>query len=96
MPGITCPHCDTRAIARDSVQADPLTRVIRFVCDNPECGHVFIAQLAIYRTLRPSAKPNPAIVLPLGQWRGKPANDDETPPANDDTPPAGEATTAPS
>lgn len=95
VPGIQCPHCTTRAIARDSVALDALTRDIRFVCDNPDCGHVFMAQLGIYRTIRPSMAPRAGIVLPLGQWRAKPANDDQRMPANDDQPDAAEVSPSP-
>jgi hypothetical protein len=88
VPGIACPHCDTRSIAYDSVQQDLLTRDIRFACRNPECGHTFVAQLAIYRTVRPSDTPNPAVPAWLGEVRAKPANDDTRTPANDDAPDA--------
>ena len=47
-----CPHCETRSIAYDSVRVDNLTRDIRYRCDNVDCGHVFVAQLAIVRTVR--------------------------------------------
>lgn len=92
VPAICCPHCDTRAIARDSVQLDPLTRNIRFVCDNPDCGHIFAAQIGIYRTLRESAAPRATIArqLPVGAWVPQPANDDDHGPANDDRPVAAE------
>lgn len=93
MPGIQCPHCKSRSIVRDSEQVTDLVRDMRMVCDNVDCGHVFIAQLSVVRTLRPAAQPNPAVRLPFGTWRaasGKPANDDTPPleapraPANDD------------
>ena len=91
-----CPHCLTRSIAYDSVEIDRLTREIRYVCQNPDCGHTFVAQLGIFRTVRPSMIPNPAIRLPHGQWRSKPANDDNRVPANDDDQPdAAEVSPAP-
>jgi hypothetical protein len=40
-------------------------REIVFVCLDYECGHTFVANLEAVRTLSPSAKPNPAIGLPL-------------------------------
>ncbi|MET3234359.1 UNVERIFIED_ORG: hypothetical protein ABIC54_006580 [Burkholderia sp. 1263] len=40
-------------------------REIVFVCVDYNCGHTFVAQLEAVRTLSPSAKPNPAIGLPL-------------------------------
>ncbi|WP_019517246.1 ogr/Delta-like zinc finger family protein [Sphingomonas sp. Mn802worker] len=88
IPGIACPHCRARAIAYDSVEIDLLTREIRFRCDDADCGHTFVGQLGIFRTVRPSMKPNPAVQLPMGQWRSKPANDDTRVPANDDVLPA--------
>lgn len=96
VPLIQCPHCGGRAIVRDSAKLDTLTRNMRCVCDDPDCGHVFLAQIGIYRTLRPSLAPNPAVKLPLGQWCSQPANDDERLPANDDLPPAAEAAPPPS
>ncbi|WP_298808395.1 ogr/Delta-like zinc finger family protein [uncultured Sphingomonas sp.] len=93
IPAIACPHCLTRAVAYDSVEIDLLTREIRFRCSNADCGHTFVGQLGIFRTVQPSMMPNPAIKLPMGQWRSKPANDDTRVPANDDVLPA--AVTAP-
>lgn len=92
LPGIACPHCDARAIARDSRQLDSLTRNIRFVCENPDCGHIFAAQIGIYRTLRQSAQPRAEVVkaLPEGTWVPQPANDDDHVAANNDRPLAAE------
>lgn len=94
LPGIACPHCDSRSIARTSSQLDPLTRNIRLMCDNPDCGHIFVAQIAIYRTLRTSLTPRDEIArqLPLGQWTPQrlPANDDQRVPVNDNQVPAAE------
>jgi len=92
VPATVCPHCLTRSIAYDSVEIDVLTREIRYVCQDADCGHTFVAQLGIFRTVRPSMKPNPTIeaILPKGDWRSKPANDDQRVPANDDQPDAAE------
>ncbi len=95
IPGITCPHCGTRAIGRDSVQVDTLTRDLRYACGNDDCGHTFVAQLAIYRTVRPSMTPNPSVILPLGEWRSRPANDDQRIPVNDNETPAAETAPTP-
>jgi len=43
-------------------------REIVFVCNDYMCGHTFVAQLEAVRTLSPSAKPNPAIDLPLSPY----------------------------
>ncbi len=95
VPATVCPHCLTRSIAYDSVEIDVFTREIRYVCQDADCGHTFVAQLGIFRTVRPSMKPNPAIRLPHGQWRSKPANDDQRVPANDDQPDAAEVVPSP-
>ncbi|MBB3877924.1 ogr/Delta-like zinc finger family protein [Sphingomonas pseudosanguinis] len=95
VPGIACPHCGARSIARGSVEIDILTRELRFMCDNVDCGHTFVAQLAIYRTVRPSMTPNPSVILPLGEWRSRPANDDQRVPVNDNETPAAETAPTP-
>ncbi|MFN3675445.1 MAG: ogr/Delta-like zinc finger family protein [Sphingomonas pseudosanguinis] len=91
IPGIACPHCGSRAITRDSVEIDVLTRELRCVCDNDACGHTMVVQLAVIRSIRPSDVPNPAVRLPFGQWRARPANDDEKVPVNDNRPEAAES-----
>jgi hypothetical protein len=40
-------------------------RELTYVCLNPECGHTYVANLEIVRTLSPSAIPNPAIRIPF-------------------------------
>lgn len=97
VPATVCPHCLTRSIAYDSHKLDVLTRELRYICQDPDCGCTFVAQLAIYRTVRPSMKPNPIIsaMLPEGEWRSKPANDDQRVPANDDQPDAAEVVPSP-
>lgn len=95
IPSICCPHCGERSIVRDSVQITPTIRELRLACDNDDCGHTFLCQLSVVRTIRPSARPNPAVNLPFSNPnlrlpRARPAND-ETPapaptPANDDAP----------
>jgi hypothetical protein len=88
MPAIACPHCQSRAIVRNSWDITGMVRELRMTCDNLDCGHVFVAQLSVIRTLRPAAQPNPSVHIPLGVWRNGPtlpANDDQPPmPANDD------------
>jgi hypothetical protein len=88
MPAIACPHCQSRSIVRNSCDIYDLVRELRMTCENVDCGHVFVAQLSVIRTLRPAANPNPKIQIPFGEWRNRPAepaNDDHPPlPANDD------------
>lgn len=84
VPGIACPHCNARSIVRSSEQITDLVRELRVNCDNDECGHTFVVQLSIIRTIRESATPNPSVHLPFGGWYPRPANDDRPLPANDD------------
>lgn len=62
---IACPHCEQKAIVRTSRKVTRVVREIYFACTEPRCGHTFVAQLAILRTLSPSACPNPLVNLPL-------------------------------
>lgn len=78
VPGICCPHCDSRAIARSSECITNLCRKILFRCDNDACGHVFVAQLAIVHTTRKSALPRDGVHLPF-----RPAPTGGQAPAND-------------
>ena len=58
IPGIACPHCGSRAITRDSVHIDLLTRELRCVCDNDLCGHTMVVQLAVIRSIRLTDDPD--------------------------------------
>ena len=67
-----------------------MSRELRLRCDNDACGHQFVAQLLILRTIVPSLSPSTEIRLPFGNpnLRGvkKPHDNDDTPipvPAND-------------
>jgi predicted RNA-binding Zn-ribbon protein involved in translation (DUF1610 family) len=62
---IRCPHCDGKSITRSSRELSKTMREIFYMCMTPECGHTYVAQLEIVRTLSPSAQPNPAIELPF-------------------------------
>ena len=62
---IKCPHCNSRAIARSSREMSLTLREIVYMCIDPECGHTYVANLEIVRTLSPSAIPNLAVKLPL-------------------------------
>lgn len=91
-PLVPCPHCGTRSIIRSSEQISPLVREADYRCDNIACGHTFVVELAIVRTIVPSACPRAGIHLPrgnpnLGPRRAPvPANDDTRSPANDPGP----------
>ncbi len=85
LPAIACPHCDAKAIVRDSTEITPMVRELRLSCTNEDaCGHTFVAQLSVIRTIRPSVAPKADVRLPFGAWSKKPANDDHPTPANDD------------
>jgi hypothetical protein len=62
---IKCPHCHSRAVARSSRELSLTLREIVYMCIDPECGHTYVANLEIVRTLSPSATPNLAVKLPL-------------------------------
>ncbi|MBB6191487.1 hypothetical protein FHS51_001714 [Sphingobium wenxiniae] len=86
---INCPHCGQPSLVRKSSQISPLVRESSHICTNDECCHVFIAQLAIIRTIAPSINPKPDIIIPFGnpnlRWNRRKSDDDPPPvPANDD------------
>lgn len=62
---IACPHCESRAIARSSKLLSLTLREITYQCTDVYCGHTYVANLEIVRTLSPSAKPNTAVDLPV-------------------------------
>lgn len=62
---IKCPHCGAYAMARTSREQSKTLREITYQCSDVECGHTYVANLEIVRTLSPSAKPNAAVRLPI-------------------------------
>ena len=84
LPAIPCPHCDTKAIVRDSIEITVMVRELRLSCTNDDCRHTFVAQYSVIRTIRPSDIPKEGVRIPFGAWSKKPANDDHPMPANDD------------
>ena len=60
-----CPHCNELCTTRKTEQISSMYREITFVCNNSECGHVFVASVSPVRTLSPSATPDPSVNLPL-------------------------------
>ncbi len=80
-------------MARTSEQLSPTCREMRLRCEDDDCGHQFVIQVAVIRTVVASRKPNPEVTLPfsnpnLTAQKPKPANDDVMvpTPANDDVP----------
>lgn len=66
---ICCPHCDGRVRTQTSRQLSRLVREIYFECIDVDCGHRFVAQLGIVRTLVPSLKPRVDVALPIVERR---------------------------
>ena len=44
-----------------------LLKEITYMCQNPDCGHVFVASLEVLRTLSLSSIPNPQIRINISQ-----------------------------
>lgn len=65
--GIHCPHCEQRTRAVKSRTMSPMFKEITYMCQNPDCGHVFVAGLEVLRTLSLSAKPRADVRIPLSQ-----------------------------
>jgi len=60
-----CPHCGAETGVRTSSRITPTLRKADLLCTNPQCGHAFVVHAEAVRTLSPSARPNPAIYLPM-------------------------------
>lgn len=64
---ISCPICLGKAKARSSRMMSRTLREITYRCENDNCGHVYVANLEVVRTLVPSAMPNPDVSIPLSR-----------------------------
>lgn len=62
---MACPHCDAQCEIRTSRLLSKTMRELVYACTNAECGHTFVANTEIVRTLSPSATPDPTVNLPL-------------------------------
>ena len=62
---ITCPHCAADSTVRYSRALSETVREAKVQCNNPDCAHTWIAQLAAIRTIAPSMTPNPKVFIPL-------------------------------
>jgi hypothetical protein len=82
---IGCPHCEAAASTRTSRKVTALVREVYMQCNNLNCGHTFVAQLSVVRTIAPSNIPRPGLVLPIAPPRRK-ARSGEFNAANDDAP----------
>lgn len=58
---MTCPHCGAIANNIRSKPFTPLIRELYHFCTNRRCGHIFVSQQEIVRTVVASDIPNPDI-----------------------------------
>lgn len=85
LPHICCPHCGSQAFARTAGKTDSTYRELYYYCrQDLACGHVFLVGMQILRTIRPAARPNPEVYLPIIRYGAEVANDRTPAPANDD------------
>lgn len=68
-----CPHCQSLAKQLRSRQVTPVYREVTYMCNNQECGHIFLAGVGIVRTIMPSKIPNPDIQIPVSAHAHLPA-----------------------
>lgn len=64
---LPCPHCQGRVRARKTRPMSALMTEITYMCQNPDCGHVFIASLEVVRSLTLPPSPNPEVHIKLSQ-----------------------------
>jgi hypothetical protein len=64
---IPCPHCKGRVKTNKSRMMSTLMKEITYMCQNPDCGYVFVASLEVLRTLTLSAMPDPQIRVPISK-----------------------------
>lgn len=68
-----CPHCKSRATIRSSKQISALVREGKCQCSNLACGHTFVINIEVVRTISPAAYPDPLVSSQLKQserWKG--------------------------
>lgn len=64
---LPCPHCGSHVRAAKSRTMSTMFKEITYMCQNPDCGHVFVAGLEVLRTLSLSAMPAADVRIPLSQ-----------------------------
>ena len=62
---LRCPHCKSKSTVRSSKELSETVREAKVQCNNPDCAHTWIAQIAAIRTIAPSMTPNPKVYIPL-------------------------------
>ncbi|MCU6498920.1 ogr/Delta-like zinc finger family protein [Rugamonas sp. A1-17] len=60
-----CPHCEAKAVARALDEISNTVSEIIFQCDDPYCGHTFVARLEVMRTTTPPKKEKAVSGIPL-------------------------------
>ena len=60
-----CPHCKASSEIRTGRMVSATMRESIDQCTNVECGHTFIVDAEVSRTLSPSATPDPTVNIPL-------------------------------
>ena len=60
-----CPHCKAASEIRTGRMVTATLRESIYQCTNVECGHTFIVDAEVSRTLSPSATPDPTVNIPL-------------------------------
>ena len=63
--GVTCPHCDRQAVTYSSRRLSATVVEKYHACKNSECGHVFVSQTGIVRSIVASLTPNAEVAIPL-------------------------------
>lgn len=64
---LRCPHCESKAIIRESREIDALTYEHLVQCPDVYCAHTWVAQTTTVRTIRPSKCPDPGVSLQFSQ-----------------------------
>lgn len=61
---VSCPHCESPTIVRNSETVTRQTRQAKLICTNADCGHTFVVVVEAVKTISPSAMPHPSVHMP--------------------------------
>lgn len=64
---IPCPLCQSRVRAKKTRPMSALMTEITYMCQNPDCGIVFVASLEVSRALTLPSSPNTDMPIKLSQ-----------------------------
>ncbi len=70
---ITCPHCGELATIRSSKLLSKLVKEAMCQCKNLACGHIFVANIEVVRTILSPLFPDPLVDAELPKstrWQG--------------------------